>query len=221
MDGFERYAHLFLGHDPLAIERHVAVLETLNFHAGRYWPLEAALWDLAGKAAGKSVAELLGGQLERIAVYASTGEQRSPAERAESALRLRDEGFRALKLRIDRDRVEEGLAAAAAVREAVGDSMELMIDLNQGWRMPGDRSPRWDVATARERLAASTDDPADTRLVREWLDRKERVASELSATAADVQAGRGGRSFGLVGRVALVALSAAALGYIVARRRGR
>jgi hypothetical protein len=72
----------------------------------------------------------------------------------------------------------------------------------------------------RERLAASTDDPADTRLVREWLERKERVASELSATAAGVQSGRGG-SLRLVGGVALIALSAAALGYRVARRRGR
>jgi hypothetical protein len=73
----------------------------------------------------------------------------------------------------------------------------------------------------RDRLAASSDDAADTRLVREWLQRKERVASELSATAAEVQAGRSGRSLGLVGGVALVALSAAALGYMVARRRGR
>jgi hypothetical protein len=73
----------------------------------------------------------------------------------------------------------------------------------------------------RERLAASTDAPADTRLVREWLERKERVASELSATAADVQAGRSGRSLRMVGGVALIALSAAALGYIVARRRRR
>jgi hypothetical protein len=73
----------------------------------------------------------------------------------------------------------------------------------------------------RERLAASTDDAADTRLAREWLERKERVASELSATAAEVQAGRSGRSLRMVGGVALVALSAAALGYIVARRRRR
>jgi type VI protein secretion system component VasF len=73
----------------------------------------------------------------------------------------------------------------------------------------------------RERLAASTDDPADTRLVRQWLERKERVASELSATAADVEAGRSGRSLRMVGGVALIALSAAALGYIVARRRRR
>jgi L-alanine-DL-glutamate epimerase-like enolase superfamily enzyme len=147
MDGFERYEHLFVGQDPLAVERHVAVLETITFHAGRYWPLEAALWDLAGKAAGRPTAELLGGQLDRVAAYASTGEQRSPAERAESALRLREEGFKALKLRIDRTRLAQGLAAVEAVREAVSDSMEIMVDLNQGWRMPGDIGPALDFAT--------------------------------------------------------------------------
>ena len=147
MDGFERYEHLFIDRDPLAIERHVAVLETITFHAGRYWPLEAALWDLAGKAAGRPVAELLGGQLTRIPAYASTGEQRSPGERADSALRLKEEGFRAIKVRIDRTRIEEGLAAVTAVREAVDNSLEIMVDLNQGWRMPGDVGPALDAAT--------------------------------------------------------------------------
>jgi D-galactarolactone cycloisomerase len=153
MDGFERYEHLFVGQDPLAVERHVAVLETITFHAGRYWPLEAALWDLAGKAAGKTAAELLGGQLDRVAAYASTGEQRSPAERAESALRLREEGFKALKLRIDRTKLDEGLATVEAVREAVADSMEIMVDLNQGWRMPGDIGPALDFATVASTAA--------------------------------------------------------------------
>ena len=153
MDGFERYEDLFVGQDALAIERHVAVLETITFHAGRYWPLEAALWDLAGKAAGKTTAELLGGQLDRVAAYASTGEQRSPAERADSALRLREKGFKALKLRIDRTKLEEGLDAVEAVREAVGDSMEIMVDLNQGWRMPGDIGPALDFATVASTAA--------------------------------------------------------------------
>ena len=78
MDGFERYEHLFLGQDPLDVERHARVLETIAFHAGRYWPLEAALWDLAGKAEGEPVAELLGGATERLPLYASTGAVRSP-----------------------------------------------------------------------------------------------------------------------------------------------
>lgn len=138
MDGFERYEHLFVGEDPLAIERHVRVLETITFHAGRYWPLEAALWDLAGKAENVPAARLLGGAAARLPAYASCGEQKPPAERVESALALREEGFGALKLRIDKDRLAEGVAAVAAVREAVGSSMEIMVDLNQGWRMPGD-----------------------------------------------------------------------------------
>ena len=153
MDGFERFEHLFVGRDPLTIERHVAVLETITFHAGRYWPLEAALWDLAGKAAGKPVAELLGGQLRRVPAYASTGEQRSPSERAESALRLRDEGFKALKVRIDRTKLDEGLASVEAVRTAVGESMEIMVDLNQGWRMPGDTGAALDYATVASAAA--------------------------------------------------------------------
>jgi D-galactarolactone cycloisomerase len=140
MDGFHRYEHLFLGEDPLAIERHVQVLETISFHAGRYWPLEAALWDLRGKAEGKPVAQLLGGEATRVPAYASTGELRPPQQRAEDALALREQGFRALKLRVDPDRIEEGVATVTAVRETVGDSMEIMVDLNQGWRMAGDIS---------------------------------------------------------------------------------
>ncbi len=142
MDGFERYEHFFLGEDALAIERHVRILETITFHAGRYWPFEAALWDLAGKAEGRAVAELLGAPPRaRLPAYASWGESKRPDERAEDALRLREEGFRALKVRLDPGRADAGLAVVTAVREAVGDTMEIAVDLNQGWRMPGDVSP--------------------------------------------------------------------------------
>jgi D-galactarolactone cycloisomerase len=142
MDGFERYEHHFLGQNALDLAHHQAIIEMLARHepGKRYWPLEAALWDLAGKAEGKPVVELLGGSPGSVKAYASTGTQLPPAERAESALALRGEGFKALKLRIDRRRVEDGLAAVRATREAVGDSMEIMVDLNQGWRMPRDHS---------------------------------------------------------------------------------
>ena len=74
MDGFEAYAHLFIGQDPLAIARHVRALETIAFHAGRYWPLEAALWDIVGQVAGLPVATLFGGATDGLPVYASCGE---------------------------------------------------------------------------------------------------------------------------------------------------
>ncbi len=159
MDGFAPFEHLFIGQDPLAIARHVRALETIDFHAGRYWPLEVALWDIAGKVAGLPVATLFGGALDGIPAYASCGSLVPAQERAERALRMRDEGFRALKIRVDPSdpaRLEEGIAAVRATRAAVGDSMAIMVDLNQGWRMAGDVSPSIDVATARaiaERLA--------------------------------------------------------------------
>jgi len=149
MDGFAAFEHLFIGYDPLSIDRHVRALETIDFHAGRYWPLEVALWDIAGQVAGVPVATLFGGASEGLAAYASCGTLLPATERAESALRVRNEGFRALKIRVDPRRLDEGIAAVAATRDAVGDSMAIMVDLNQGWRMAGDVSPSIDFATAR------------------------------------------------------------------------
>jgi L-alanine-DL-glutamate epimerase-like enolase superfamily enzyme len=164
MDGFEGFAHLFLGQDPLRIARHVRAIETIGFHAGRYWPLEAALWDLIGKVTGQPVATLFGGTLDGIPAYASTGERRSPGARAESALAIREAGFRAMKIRIDRHAIPDGLAAVRATREAVGDSLDLMVDLNAAWRMAGDTSPALDVVSAR-RVA---DELADLGVL--WLE---------------------------------------------------
>jgi D-galactarolactone cycloisomerase len=150
MDGFESFEHLFVGRDPLDIDHHVRVLETIDFHAARYWPLEAALWDIAGQVAGVPVATMFGGASDGIPAYASCGMLLPAAERAESALRLRDEGFRAIKIRVDPRQLEDGLAAVKATRAAIGDSMQIMVDLNQGWRMPGDTTQSIDVETARE-----------------------------------------------------------------------
>jgi L-alanine-DL-glutamate epimerase-like enolase superfamily enzyme len=149
MDGFEAFAHLFVGRDPLAMAAHARTLETISFHAGRYWPLEAALWDLAGRALGVPVATLLGGARDRIPVYASLGELRSPDQRAEDAQVLVSQGFQAVKVRIARDRVAEGTAVVSAMREAVGDALEIMVDLNQWWRMAGDIVPGLDPQGAR------------------------------------------------------------------------
>jgi D-galactarolactone cycloisomerase len=156
MAGFEAFEHLFVARDPLAIARHVRTIETIDFHAGRYWPLEVALWDIAGQVAGLPVATLLGGATDALPAYASCGMHLPAIERASSVLRLRDEGFRAVKIRVDPNKLEDGLAAVAATRDAVGDSMAIMVDLNQGWRMAGDTSRSLDPVAARaiaERLA--------------------------------------------------------------------
>src|SRR6266853_3841182 len=53
MLGFEGHESLFIGHDPLSLERHYRVLSNIDFHYGRCWPLDLALWDLAGKITGQ------------------------------------------------------------------------------------------------------------------------------------------------------------------------
>ncbi len=156
MTGFDEFEHLFLGRDPLALAVHARTLETISFHAGRYWPLEAALWDLFGRAAGMSVAALLGGAADRLPAYASFGELRTPAQRAQDAVALVQQGFKAVKVRIDRGRLAEGIGVVAAIRDAVGDGLEILVDLNQWWRMPGDIERGLGVSDARrviERLA--------------------------------------------------------------------
>jgi L-alanine-DL-glutamate epimerase-like enolase superfamily enzyme len=153
MDGFEAYRELFIGGDPLRVARHAAVIETIGFHAGRYWPLEAALWDIVGQVAGLPVSVLFGGAQRRIRAYASFGEAKDPSQRAQAALAARDQGFGAVKIRIGREDVAAGLAAVRATREAVGDDMDIMVDLNQWWRMAGDVSPALDLAAVR-RIAA-------------------------------------------------------------------
>lgn len=149
MDGFEQFAGLFLGQDPLQIGRHVRSLETISFHAGRYWPLETALWDVIGKALNTPVATLFGGCETAIPAYASTGRLLGRAARVESILALRERGFAAAKLRVAADDLANGIGTVLAVREAVGPDFRLMVDLNQSWRMAGDVRRAMDPSQVR------------------------------------------------------------------------
>jgi L-alanine-DL-glutamate epimerase-like enolase superfamily enzyme len=153
-DGVEGYAsgdalpdralleRLLVGVDPLQTEIVREVCETVDFHGGRPWILEVAVWDLVGRALGTPCWQLLGGRQDLLYAYASSCEPVSPEERVRRCLELRDRGVQAVKIRLGEIEVVE------AVRDAVGSSMEIMVDANQGWRMPGDRTPRWDVASA-------------------------------------------------------------------------
>ncbi len=150
MPGFEGHEDLFLGHHPLALERHRCVLENLNFLYGRCWSLDLALWDLAGKIAGQPVWRLLGGLDRTVAVYASSGARREPAETATFAEHAMARGFRALKLRFWRADWHDDLAVVEAVRARVGERLVIMVDCNQGWRMPWDTAAPWTFKDALE-----------------------------------------------------------------------
>ena len=154
MVGFAGHEPLFVGQDALAIERHHRVLSHIDFHYGRCWPLDLALWDLAGKITRQPCWRLLGGLSSRVRAYASSGTLRAPAALAEQAERYLAQGFRAMKIRFRRGDWRDDIRALEAVRARIGERLELMVDCNQGWRMPWDTQAPWSLkdalAVARE-----------------------------------------------------------------------
>jgi L-alanine-DL-glutamate epimerase-like enolase superfamily enzyme len=143
MLGFAGHEALFIGRDPLALERHYRVLSNLDFHYGRCWPLDLALWDLAGQILAVPCWKLLGGLGSRVRAYASSATLRDPAAQADAAERYLAQGFAALKLRFHRDDWRDDVRALEAVRSRVGERLELLVDCNQGWRLPWDTESSW------------------------------------------------------------------------------
>jgi L-alanine-DL-glutamate epimerase-like enolase superfamily enzyme len=139
-----------IGRNPLDTEGCIDVIRRADRFGAAPWWLEMALWDLVGKAAGLPIWRLWGGGSSRLLAYASTGEVRSPAERAEASVRLVEAGFRAIKLRIHGETVREDVAVVEAIRRAVGPNVALMVDANQG--MP--TTPRWTFRRALETCQA-------------------------------------------------------------------
>jgi galactonate dehydratase len=113
--------------------------------------LDQSVWDLAGQQRGVSVGEALGGRRrECIAVYANINRgitERTADRFADHARRAVDEGFGAVKIApfdgvelygderasVDAGLLDASLARIAAVREAVGPDVDLMVDCH--WRL--------------------------------------------------------------------------------------
>jgi mandelate racemase len=94
--------------------------------------IDIALWDALAVAANMPLATFLGGSLDPIRAYNSDGLGMMPAnEAAEEALKLLEPGFDAVKLRLGHRDRRMDREVAAAVRAAIGGSVELMVDYNQ------------------------------------------------------------------------------------------
>jgi L-alanine-DL-glutamate epimerase-like enolase superfamily enzyme len=94
--------------------------------------IELALWDIVGKAAGCSVAQLLGGVIRpQIELAACMGIQ-SYARAGEIAALYVEQGFSTLKTKAGSDMTED-LEMVRGVRDAVGDKLKLRIDPNRAY----------------------------------------------------------------------------------------
>ena len=138
---------LLIGEDPLAVEQ-ITPKFRLAFAANYFTKaaVEMALWDIAGKAAGKPVYELLGGKARDLVrtKWSVSGVEPEPA--AEIAKWAVSQGFTAMKVKVGID-PEGDVARVRAVRAAIGPKIKLGVDANGGW------TPEQAVATI-ERLCA-------------------------------------------------------------------
>ena len=121
--------------------------------ATAYSAIEQALWDLSGKALDVPTYALLGGKLrDSLPVYANVNratQPRTPQGFASSALAAVKQGFRSVKAApwdgfpppgspqaaIDAA-VETGIASVAAMRDAIGPDVELMVDCHSFFDVP-------------------------------------------------------------------------------------
>jgi len=109
------------------------------FHyAGRGGPtvlalsaLDMALWDLKARRAGLPLWRLLGGFDPKVPCYAGGIDlDLTAAELIEQTHGNIANGHRAIKMKVGRDRLSEDVAKIAAMREAFGPDMPLMVDAN-------------------------------------------------------------------------------------------
>ncbi|NVF16373.1 mandelate racemase/muconate lactonizing enzyme family protein [Vreelandella maris] len=138
------YAQSLIGEDPLQTEKvWLTLYNRLRDQGQRGLTVTAlsgidiALWDIKGKHFGVPISTLLGGRFRNtVRAYATGSFRREGVDRvtdiAAEVAGYRREGFHAVKIKIGFD-VEEDLAVIAAVREAIGPDMRLMIDANHGY----------------------------------------------------------------------------------------
>jgi len=135
-----------IGADPFDIESLVARMVRDQYQGGAVAMtaisgIEIACWDLVGKATGQPVYKLLGGRChDRLPAYANGwyGGAVTPADYAERAKEVVASGYRGMKFdpfgvawkRMSSDEMKRSIAIVEAVRRAVGEDVELMIEVH-------------------------------------------------------------------------------------------
>jgi D-arabinonate dehydratase len=134
-----RLAPLLMGENPLFVER----LWQKMYRADRgikrqgvaayaLSALDIALWDLVGKAAGLPLFKLWGAVTDRMPAYGSGGwPHYSVDDLVAEASRYAARGCRYYKLKVHDPDPRENARRVGAVREALGDGVRLMVDVNQ------------------------------------------------------------------------------------------
>ncbi len=136
-------APFVVGQDPLMVEQIWQRMYQGTVHLGRRGAviaalsgIDIALWDIVGKAAGRPLYQVLGGFCHRVRAYASAGfyqEGKDATGLAAEMAAYVAEGFTAVKIKVAGLPLKKDVDRVAAVRQAIGDGIELMVDANNSY----------------------------------------------------------------------------------------
>ena len=207
-------ARLVHGEDPSRIQHLWQVMYRHSFWRGgpvlmsAISGIEQALWDIAGKVAGRPVYDLLGGACrDRIPLYANGPRGNAPEEYADSARAIVAAGFTAMKvapleptLPVDSSvTIRRAAAVVGAIRDAVGPDVAIGVDVH------GRLSPAMSIRLAREL------EPIDIWFLEEPVLPENAAAMADVARATSIPIATGERLFTKWGFREIVELRAAAL----------
>jgi D-galactarolactone cycloisomerase len=101
--------------------------------------IDMALWDIQGKAAGMPVFRLLGAENKPVFTYATGGyyvEGEKLTACADELASFVARGFKAVKLKTGAGSIKDEVARIRATREAIGEDISLMLDMNAAYDLP-------------------------------------------------------------------------------------
>ena len=103
--------------------------------------IDIALWDIIGKACNKPLHKLIGGAFrDQVPAYATglyfKNMDRLNEEAVEEAVGYVKQGFKAVKMKIGLGSMKKDLDRVAAVRDAIGPDVRLMVDANHCFNVP-------------------------------------------------------------------------------------
>jgi L-alanine-DL-glutamate epimerase-like enolase superfamily enzyme len=95
--------------------------------------IEAACWDIAGKACGQPLVNLFGGPVRDRVEYMWYLVRKPAVQLAADARNAVKQGFRTLYLKVGGNRPEEDIELVAAIREGAGPDALIRVDANEAW----------------------------------------------------------------------------------------
>jgi L-alanine-DL-glutamate epimerase-like enolase superfamily enzyme len=159
------FTELVLGCDVLDWDRlwHLLWAQTHRLGRGIALPalsaLDIAVWDVRGLRENQPIYRLLGAQQDSVPIYGTgrTTHAMSVDELIAGAKSYVEQGFKAVKLRAGARPLVEDVDRVTRVREALGDAVTVMVDVNERLSYPevlrlGRRLEELDIAWLEEPL---------------------------------------------------------------------